>query len=273
VRADGTFRLINVPPGEYMLDVQQRPQNLQNLNLSALEFASVPLSVSTDVDGLSIVTTPGVTVSGRVVFQGSSTQKPGPRGIQVTATSPSGLPSLIAFAGRALGSGRVNNDGTFELRGLAGPQLIRAGGVPTGWTVKSVSLEGADITDAPFDFKPGSNLTEIVVTLTDRVTEIAGAVSDSRGQPVADYVLVVFPEDAKLWGAPSRYVATSRPNQNGTFSIKGLPPARYLAAAVPSLENGMQNDVAVLGRLRSRAESFSLAEGQTLTLNLEMTPQ
>ena len=123
----------------------------------------------------------------------------------------------MAMAGRALGVGRVNNDGTFELRGLAGPQLIRARGLPTGWAVKSISLDGTDITDAPFDFKPGTRFTGLVVTLTDRITEISGAVRDSRGQPVTDYVLVVFPEDAKLWGAQSRHVATSRPNQNGSL--------------------------------------------------------
>ncbi len=113
-------------------------------------------------------------------------------------------------------------------------------------------------------------MSGLVVTLTDRLTEITGSVHDGRGQPVGDYVLVAFSEDAKLWGAQSRFVQATRPNQNGTFSIKGLPPGRYLAAVVPSLENGLQNDPAVLEQLRPRAHSFSLAEGQTLHVNLEM---
>ena len=124
-----------------------------------------------------------------------------------------------------------------------------------------------------YDFKPGNNMTGLVITLTDRLSEITGSVRDGRGQPVADYVLVAFPEDTKLWGAQSRFVQTTRPNQNGTFSIKGLPPGRYLAAVVPALENGLQNDPAVLEQLRPRARSFSLAEGQTLNLNLEMAAQ
>ena len=74
VRPDGSFQLTNVPPGDYVLDVQQRPQNirsLQDINLSQLEFASMPVSVSGgDIDNLTIVTTPGVTVSGRVAYQG-----------------------------------------------------------------------------------------------------------------------------------------------------------------------------------------------------------
>ncbi len=276
VRPDGAFRLTNVPPGEYVLDVQQRPQDLQNLqslNLSQLEFASMPLSVSGDIDGLTVVTTPGVTLTGRVVFEGQNAQKASPRGIQVSTAGQSGLPPLMAMAGRALGIGRVNNDGTFELRGLAGPQLIRAGGLPTGWAVKNISLDGTDVTDAAFDFKPGARFTGLVVTLTDRLTEISGGVRDTRGQPVTDYVLVVFPEDAKLWGAQSRHVTTTRPNQNGAFNIKGLPPARYLAAVVPSLENGRQNDVTLLAQLRARAQSFTLAEAQMVTLSLEIPAQ
>ncbi len=145
--------------------------------------------------------------------------------------------------------------------------------MPAGWALKSVTLDGADITDAAYDFKPGNNVTGLVVTLTDRLSEITGNVRDGRGQPILDYVLVAFPEDTKLWGAQSRYVQTTRPNQNGTFSVKGLPPGRYLAAVVPALENGMQNDPAVLEQLRPRAHSFSLADGQTLNLNLEMAAQ
>ena len=276
VRPDGTFQLANVPPGEYVLDVQQRPQairSLQDLAVAQLEFASMPLSVSGgDIENITIMTTPGVTVSGRVAYEGQGAPKPG---LQVIAVAPSGGPSPISMLinSKALGSGRVNQDGTFQLRGIAGPQMIRAQGTPVGWALKSVTLDGADITDTAYDFRPGNNVSGLVVTLTDRLSEVTGGVRDARGQPVADYVLVAFAEDARLWGAQSRHVQTTRPNQNGTFSVKGLPPGRYLAAAVPALENGLQNDPAVLEQLRSRAHSFSLTEGQTLNLNLEIAAQ
>lgn len=275
VRQDGTFQLTNVPPGDYTLDVQQRPrtmQNLQDLDALQLEFASMPISVSGDIDNLTIVTSPGVTVVGRVVYQG---QAPPKQNLQITAVPPAGGPSPIGalISAKALGGGRVNQNGAFELRGIAGPQLIRVQALPAGWALKSITIDGADITDAPYDFKPGVNVSGLVVTLTDRLSEITGNVRDARGQAVMDYVLVAFPEDAKLWGPQSRYVQTTRPNQNGTFSIKGLPPGRYLAAVVPALENGLQNDPAVLDQLRPRAHSFSLAEGQMLNLNLEMPAQ
>ena len=277
VRPDGSFQLTNVPPGDYVLDVQQRPQNvrgLQDINLSQLEFASMPVSVSGDIDNLTIVTTPGVTVSGRVAYLGQSAPTT-TQSMQVVAVPPSGGPSAIGMLinAKALGGGRVGQDSTFELRGIAGPQMLRVQGVPAGWMLKSITVDGTDITDGVYDFKPGNNVTGLVVTITDRVTDLTGAVRDARGQPVTDYVLVAFSEDTKLWGPQSRYVQTTRPNQNGTFSIKGLPPGRYLAAVVPALENGLQNDPAVLEQLRPRARGFSLSDGQTLNLNLEMSPQ
>jgi carboxypeptidase family protein len=273
VRADGSFAINNVPPGEYTLDVQQRPRDLVNLGTTLLEFASIPITVSgSDLTGLTIITTTGVSVSGRVVLQGQTTQGVSLRGIQVSAMAPSGTQSIMGIAGRALGGGRVNNDdGTFDLRGLAGPQMIRVGNTPTGWVLKSITLEGEDITDTPFDFKTGRNLSGLVVTLTDKMTDLSGTVSDSRGQPVKDYVVVIFPDDSNLWGGQSRFVRTSRPNQDGTFDVKGLPPAEYLAVALDSLENGTQSDPAVLERLRPHGKSFTLTDRQPQTLKLEIS--
>ena len=125
---------------------------------------------------------------------------------------------------------------------MYGPLTLRVDNVPAGWALKNVSINGLDVTDAPFDFKSGSNVTGAVITLTDKLTEITGMAKDSRGQQISDYVVVAFAEDRRFWGAQSRYVQTTRPNQNGTFSMKGLPPGRYLAAVVPSLESGLQND-------------------------------
>jgi hypothetical protein len=128
------------------------------------------------------------------------------------------------------------------------------------------------ITDAPFDFKAGQDLTDMTVTLTDRLTELSGTVRDGRGQAVKDYVLVVFPDDSTRWGGQSRFIRTARPNQDGMYNIKGLPPARYLAVVLESLESGAQNDPAVLEALKARGKSFLLADAETLTLDLSFQP-
>jgi hypothetical protein len=274
VGSDGSFTLNNVPPGEYTLDVQQRPRDLQSVAGGQLEFASLPLSVSgDDINGVTILTTPGISVSGRVVFQGQKPQEGITRGLQITAVPESGQQSIMGIAGRALGGGRVSDDGTFELRGVLGSELLRVGGVPGGWTLKSIVVNGEDVTDRPYDFRPGNNVTAVAITLTDRLTDLSGSVRDAKGQPAKDYVLVLFPEDGKLWTGQSRYIRTARPNQEGNFSVKGLPPGRYLAAALESLENGAQNDPALLEQLRPRSKSFSLVEGVPTNLTLEMSSQ
>jgi hypothetical protein len=103
------------------------------------------------------------------------------------------------------------------------------------------------------------------------LTDLSGSVHTGSGT-VKDYVVVVFAQDSKLWGAQSRFVRTARPNQDGVFSVKGLPPGQYYAVAVESLETGTQNDPAVLEPLKAKGKTFSLTEGQTQTLDLTFQP-
>lgn len=90
-----------------------------------------------------------------------------------------------------------------------------------------------------------------------------------RGDPARDYAVIVFPEDSSRWAYPSRFVRTARADAQGRFSIRGLPPdERYRAVALDHLEEGESSDPGFLAGMKDRAESFSLREAETKSLDL-----
>ena len=165
----------------------------------------------------------------------------------------------------------VAEDGSFEVAAIAGNVLVRAVGMPPGWTLKSVEYNGLDITDAPMEFKGTEEASGVLVTLTSLRTEVTGSVSDDRGQPVKDYTAVVFSEDSVRWGAESRFIKVGRPDQDGRFKIDDLPPGDYLAVAFDYVQQGEWHDPALLERIRSRGRSFRLAAGGSQVLDLKIT--
>jgi Carboxypeptidase regulatory-like domain len=105
-----------------------------------------------------------------------------------------------------------------------------------------VAVDGKDITDDGYEFKPGQNLTGIEILLSDRATTLAGTVQDDRERPIGDYTVVAFATDSAKWGYRTRFVRSARPDQNGKFLIKGLPPGAYQVVAVEYLEPGEETD-------------------------------
>ena len=153
---------------------------------------------------------------------------------------------------------------------MTGPALLRTARTPPGYVLKGVFLNGQDVTDSGIAFKPGETITGVQVVLTARTTSIVGAVSDAKGQPVTDYTAVVFPDDPAKWGYMTRYVALARPDQQGSFQLKSLPPGRYLAIALNYLEDGEQTNPDTLERLRGSATAFELADGDQKALALKI---
>ena len=199
-----------------------------------------------DVDGLTLVTAPGAAISGAIV---SDTGEPfdfKPAQVQVAARP--GSPDAPAM-GPGPGGSRVGDDGSFSLRNITDAVLIRAQ-VPQGWAMKSVVINGQDITDTPMEFPAGQTVSGMQIVLTKKVTSLSGQVTDSRGNPVLDATIVVFPADEKLWTFQSRFIKAVRPDQDGKFQVTGLPgPERYLAVALQGLEDG-QAALVEPGRLR-----------------------
>ena len=163
----------------------------------------------------------------------------------------------------------VRDDGSFELRGLAGSELLRPVGLPQGWTLKAVEYNGADITDAPIEFKSTEEASGVRVILSNLTTQVSGSVSDERGQPVKDYTAIIFAADSAKWTFASRFIATGRPDQDGRYVVKDLPAGTYLAIAVDYVQQGEWTDPAFLDRVKSRATEFKLAAGEQKSLDLK----
>jgi hypothetical protein len=157
--------------------------------------------------------------------------------------------------------------------GLHGPRRLRVAGTPPGWTLARIIASGVDVTDAvlPFGTRDQS-LDDLEVVLTDRITEIAGAVVDDRGHPSLDATVVAFVDDSASWYAHTRFVKIADPGTDGTFAVRGLPAGSYLVAAI----NG--TDVANIGdeldtpgfleSLVAGATRVTLSEGQRATLTV-----
>jgi hypothetical protein len=110
----------------------------------------------------------------------------------------------------------------------------------------------------------------VEITLTRQMASLTGRVTNAKGQPTSDYVVALFASDASKWGTMTRYVRAVRPDQSGTFSVKGLPGGDYLAVALEYLEPGEEGDPEVLERLRPVATPVTIGDGEAKTLNLKI---
>ena len=276
---DGSFTLNGVPPGDYTLQARSvqvitstQGDNMMVFRATAIggggdsESGSTPLAVAgEDVANILLTTSKGGTATGHIAFDGPKPPSMGSIRIMSTAVDNDGpMPGA--------GSASVKEDGTFELKGLSGSRLIRLGGAPPGWTLKSVKLNGTDITDAGIEFKAGEATSGLEVEITNKSTAVNGSVTASDGSVLKDYTVVVFSETPEHWRIPmTRWVTGTRPDQEGRFKVQNLPAGTYLAIAVDYVPQGEWGDPELLDRLKSKARRFTLGDGETQSLDLKLT--
>jgi hypothetical protein len=257
----GAFKIPNVPPGDYRLQVHTAAV-FQNPT-GVMEFGSMPISVEgEDVTGLLVATAPGAKASGRVVFEGTS-EPAGKLYVRTLPMTPGASEYQMASAG-------VNPDSTFEARGVVGRQVFDIGTLPDKWFLKSVTHDRTDITHTGYDFQPGRHVSNIQITLSQTATTLSGTAQDDASRPVSDYTVVGFSSDNTRWGYRTRFIRSVRPDQDGRFILRGLPPDDYLVVALEYVETGQEHDPAQLEAWRPVATTVTLAEGEARTVTLKL---
>lgn len=263
IQRDGTFAIASVPPGRYMLRVRGDDAEVP-------QFAAQPLAVDGgDLSDLTVTLALGATISGTVASQ--ATRSPlVPDLSQVRIAAPS---TDLAPLGPNATAG-VDKDGKFTLDGVsAGLHFIRSQGPLRGWMLKSVIVDGRDIIDTPLEVRSSQKISGVSLLFTDNLAEINGTVTNGQGMPVTEYTVLAFPADPSLWRPGARQIMTARPDQNGKFQIRGLPPGDYFLATVDPAEQGEWFEPAFLDEHRTGAAHVALGEGDVKTQDFKVARQ
>jgi hypothetical protein len=193
--------------------------------------------------GLTLSLREGLTVSGQVSFQGAAAQ-PTPEargGISISLEPADGRTADLTSVAR----GRVDPNGSFTTMGVpAGKYVLRVSNAPQGWSLRSATFGGRDITETAVELGT-NNATGVVLSFTDRPSEVNGTVRDASGNPDPRASVLVFPVERTAWvdtGSQPRRLKTSRTGKEGNFRIGNLPPGEYHIVAIEdSVPRSWQN--------------------------------
>jgi hypothetical protein len=242
-----------------------------------------------DLSDVTFRLQPGMTVTGRVVYKSSAGAVPAPSDAARLVLAP--MPTEPGFAGllRSMTSPvplTIGEDGAFSVKGVV-PGEYRVGtfGLETlisqimpgaastprgGWTLESARLGNRDVADTPFDVRPGEDVAGIVVTFTDRATELSGTVIDQANRATGAFPIVVFSTDRTYWTVGSRRVRLVRPGTDGKFVARGLPPGAYYVCAVTEANDEHLYEPSFLELLIPGAFTLTFAEGEQKVQDLRL---
>jgi hypothetical protein len=258
LNAEGEFDTHDVLPGTYVVTVTdpRRPERWK--------VPRPPIEIAEDVTGLDIRAVTPASITGRVVRDPRSTGR-----LNLTQT-------VISFMNRGDGFGastsafNLDEDGSFHADVPAGSLTVLVMG-PSGWTPRSIRLDGVDVFGYPLEVTSGAHEIEVVVT--DQLGSVSGLVVDRRGTPLAGFDVVLFPQEEAKWYSLSPLIKQTRSHQNGQFELTLMPPGDYWAVAtegVPFLMIG--NPAATLRQLRSIGTPLKVGDREHKTISIRASP-
>lgn len=266
VGPDGTFVIRNVSPGEYKITVGIAGSS----GRQAESASAMVLFAGDDLGGIMLVTSPAGSVRGTVV---SDTGEPLPAETRMRVSARPVDPQgtwRVPGAPSVLENGRVQDDMTFEVAGVFGPNRLTIGPMPHGWGLKSIDHQGSDLADTPVNVQGGQTVSGVRVVLSKTLPTLSGMLTDPSGSPATGTVLM-FPDDADRWSEEARLTRAARPDERGVFQFNHVIPGSYLLAPLDYVRPEDWADPAFLENLRAGATRVSISEGTvpapvTLTL-------
>jgi hypothetical protein len=294
--ANGAFTFLAVPPGQYIIRTLTTPPPIPDQQPSATVvrtadgmssaissgpplppmvpaeqtlWANVPVSVGGgDTTGVSVTLRAGLRVRGLVEFSGAAAQPDARalRAIRLSMDPADGRTIALPSSYQA----QIYPPAIFYTIGLLpGRYVLRADNLPRGWSLKSASVAGRDISDMPLTLDT-ADVDGLVLTFTDRPASLSGTVRDAQARHDPNATVLIFPTDG-VWsdrGPNPRRFRSARVGRSGEYSATALPPGDYFIVAVNDANASNWQEPAFLQRLSKLATRITLGDGQTLSTAL-----
>lgn len=249
----GKYEFRNVPPGRYNLQAIKIPEEPAEISVRVVEIQD------NDVVGFNVSVEKRASLRGRIVTDdGSALPNLSRTSVNLGLAGGSTLP---------FGSGgRIGADGTFEVTNMS-QGMFTAGlsNLPAGYFIKSAKFGRAEAWITPFTFT-GERDDILEITVSSAAGSINGVVTGPNSAPFSPASVVLLPEASLR--TRSGYVKTATVDQNGSFSMRGIPPGDYTLFAWDYLEGNAFYNPEFIRLYEAKGLSVSIEANKPIELRI-----
>ena len=132
-------------------------------------------------------------------------------------------------------------------------------------------MNGIDVGDTGIDVPPKRTVDNVIVEMTNHVGEASGRVTDADGSVVRDCFVIVFAQDPARWTVQTRYLSVARPGARRSLQ-RPIAARRLLRRGDDRCRTRRVDRSGIPVQVRDRATKFSIADGETRTIDLRLSP-
>jgi len=277
---DGTFELRDVTPGPHIIRAQLptasntvTPGNAGTISsLTTVVSGQVALNVTSDIDGVVVNLSAGISIPGRLALEGASNgglpaaNSLAPYRVQLKV-SENGV--LATTAGPAPLSQATSADGVFRIDNvLPGEYRVSVAPLPPDVYVKQVRFNQSDVLNSAMQFSASDSGT-LEVLLSFRGGRIDGSIVDERQRVVPNALAALIPDRQR---DRIDLYKMSMSDANGLFSLRSIAPGDYHLFAWEALDPYAFFDPEVMKQFESKGKPIHIAESAKENVDVPVIP-
>jgi Carboxypeptidase regulatory-like domain len=261
INNQGAFEIRGVVPGSYEVIAILNDRNNRMT-------ARLPLEIgNSDVQNVSLIASPGFTLTGRLVIEG---QQSGTGNQDMSRVRVMLRPDSAAQIAGGASAATVQADGTFTLQQVGRDDYrLSVGGMPRNAYVKMARYGGIDVMSEGLrlDRQPTGPL-DILISTNTGIAD--GAAQNDKQDPSVNVTVVLIPDGA----GRSRFdlYRTTSTDALGHFHVEGIAPGDYRAFSWEDVENGAWQDPDFIRQFEDRGKPIRINEGGTTNIELRIIP-